>query len=70
MRPALLAPQPNSGSQSTVPHVPWSPSRNYGESRWERWTEGVVEVAKCSMDTDLAPGQAEGELPSDRRIPA
>ena len=39
VRRALLAPQPNSGSGSTVPHVPWSPSRNNGGSRWMWQTE-------------------------------
>lgn len=34
---------PNAGSWSTVPHVPLSPSHNYGESRWMQWTKGMVE---------------------------
>lgn len=45
-------------------HVPWSPSRNNGESRWRQWTQGMVEKAGCSMDMDLAPGSGEGgEIP-------
>lgn len=61
MKLALLAPQPNSGSWSAVPHVPWSRSRNNGESRWMQWTKGMVEAAECSMDVELTPGQCEGE---------
>lgn len=43
VRLALLAPHPNSGSWSTEPQVPWSPSHTYGKSRWMQWTKGRVE---------------------------
>lgn len=60
MRLALLAPQPNPGSWSTVPHVPWSPSQNYGESRWMWWTKGMVEGGGMQHGHEPRPRPGEG----------
>lgn len=63
MRLALLAAQPNPGSWSTMPHVPWSPSHNYGESERMWWTRGWRRVAECSMNMNPALGQEREAAP-------
>lgn len=62
VRLALLVPQPNSGSWSTEPHVPWSPSHTYGESRWMQWTKaGKGGGGRNAAWTQTSPQAREGE---------
>lgn len=66
-RPALLAPQPSSGSRSTAPHVPGPLQIVMVKAGGCGGPRGWWRVAECSMDMDLALGQGEGELPPGLR---
>lgn len=63
MRLALLAAQPNPGSWSTMPHVPWSPSHNYGESERMWWTQRMAEGGGMQHEHEPRPRPGEGGCP-------